>query len=80
VRCIQKPTTGNCRDTCGDFNTANFSTRQLLKNIRLFLDDAKAAGLNTDVLEDIERITDKTVENGIDHMDYSSTYEVTCPD
>ena len=77
---MKKPTTVNCRDTCGDFNTANFSTRHLLKDIRLFLDDAKAAALNTDVLENIKRITDKTVENGIDYMDYSSTYEVTCPD
>lgn len=63
-----------------DFGTANFSTRHLLKDIRLFIDDAKAAGLNTDALEGIERITGKTVENGMDLMDYSSIYEVICPD
>ena len=63
-----------------DFGTANFSTLHLLKDIRLFIDDAKAAGLNTDALEGIERITNKTVENGMDNMDYSSIYQVICPD
>ena len=63
-----------------DFGTANFSTRHLLKDIRLFIDDAKAAGLNTDALEGIERITSMTVENGMDLMDYSSIYQVICPD
>jgi len=62
-----------------DFGTANFSTRHLLKDIRLFIDDAKAAGLNTDALEGIERITSMTVENGMDLMDYSSIYEAICP-
>lgn len=63
-----------------DFGTANFSTRHLLKDIRLFINDAKAAGLNTDALEGIERITSMTVENGLDLMDYSSIYQVICPD
>jgi len=63
-----------------DFGAANFSTRHLLKDIRLFIDDAKAAGLNTDTLEGIERITSMTVENGMDLMDYSSIYETICPD
>jgi 3-hydroxyisobutyrate dehydrogenase len=63
-----------------DFGTANFTTRHLLKDIRLFVDDAKAAGLNTDALEGIERITSMTVESGMDLMDYSSIYQVICPD
>ena len=63
-----------------DFGTANFSTQHLLKDIRLFIDDAKAAGLNTDALEGIERITNTTVEEGMDVMDYSSIYQVICPD
>lgn len=62
-----------------DFGTANFSTRHLLKDIRLFIEDAKAAGLNTAALEGIERITGQTVENGMDLMDYSSIYETICP-
>jgi 3-hydroxyisobutyrate dehydrogenase len=63
-----------------DFGTANFSTRHLLKDIRLFIEDAKAAGLNTDALEGIERITSMTVENGMDLMDYSSIYQAICPE
>ncbi len=62
-----------------DFGTANFTTQHLLKDIRLFIDDAKAAGLNTDALEGIERITSMTVEEGMDVMDYSSIYQVICP-
>ena len=63
-----------------DFGTANFSTQHLLKDVRLFIDDAKAAGLNTDALEGIERITNKTVEDGMERMDYSSIFEVICPE
>ena len=63
-----------------DFGTANFSTQHLLKDIRLFIDDAKKAGLNTDALEGIERITNKTVEQGMDVMDYSSIFQVICPE
>ncbi len=63
-----------------DFGTANFSTRHLLKDIRLFIRDAKAAGLNTDALEGIERITEQTVEDGMGLMDYSSIFQQICPD
>ena len=63
-----------------DFAAANFSTQHLLKDIRLFIEDAKATGLNTDALEGIERITSKTVEEGMAVMDYSSIYQVICPD
>lgn len=63
-----------------DFGTANFSTQHLLKDIRLFIDDAKAEGLNTDALEGIERITSKAVEDGMETMDYSSIFEVICPE
>ncbi|MDT8451352.1 MAG: NAD(P)-dependent oxidoreductase [Gammaproteobacteria bacterium] len=63
-----------------DFGTANFSTRHLLKDIRLFIDDAQAAGLNTDALEGIERITSTAVECGMEQMDYSSIFQVICPE
>ena len=62
-----------------DFGTANFSTLHLLKDIGLFIDDAKAAGLNTDALEGIQRIARQTVDDGMDGMDYSSIYQVICP-
>ncbi len=63
-----------------DFGKANFSTRHLLKDVRLFIDDAKAAGLNTAALEGIEEITRQTVEEGYDVMDYSSIYQTIVPE
>ena len=63
-----------------DFGKANFSTRHLLKDVRLFIDDAKAAGLNTAALEGIEEITRQTVEEGYDVMDYSSIYRTIVPE
>ena len=63
-----------------NFGTANFSTQHLLKDIRMFIDDVKAAGLNTDVLEGIERITGRAVEDRMETMDYSSIFDVVCPE
>lgn len=63
-----------------NFGKANFSTRHLLKDVRLFIEDAKAAGLNTDALEGIERITSMTVESGMQLMDYSSIYQTIFPE
>ena len=63
-----------------DFGTANFSTRHLLKDIRLFIEDAQTAGLNTDALEGIERIASATVDSDMALMDYSSIYQTICPD
>ena len=62
-----------------DFGAANFSTRHLLKDIRLFIDDAKAAGLNTGALQGIEKIASETVDSGMALMDYSSIYQVINP-
>ncbi len=62
-----------------DFGTANFSTQHLLKDIRLFIDDAKTVGLDTDALQGIERITKKTVDKGMEAMDYSSIYQLIYP-
>jgi 3-hydroxyisobutyrate dehydrogenase len=63
-----------------DFGKANFSTRHLLKDIRLFIEDAKATGLDTDALEGIERITSKTVDDDMELMDYSSIYQTIYPE
>jgi len=62
-----------------DFGSANFSTRHLLKDVRLFIEDAQATGLDTDALEGIERITSKAVDNGKATMDYSSIFDIISP-
>lgn len=63
-----------------DFATANFSTRHLLKDIALFIDDANEKGLNTLALQGIEQITRQAVEQGSALMDYSSIYQVIDPE
>jgi 3-hydroxyisobutyrate dehydrogenase len=62
-----------------DFGAANFSTRHLLKDIRLFLNDADALGLDTGALEGIERITAQAVAGDLAGCDYSSIYQVIHP-
>jgi 3-hydroxyisobutyrate dehydrogenase len=63
-----------------DFGAANFSTRHLLKDIRLFIEDAKPLGLSTNALEGIEKITSATVDDGMGLMDYSSIFQTICPE
>ncbi len=62
-----------------DFAAANFSTRHLLKDIGLFIEDANERGLNTLALQGIEQITRRAVEQGSALMDYSSIYQVIDP-
>ena len=63
-----------------DFGAANFSTRHLLKDVNLFIDDANKKGLNTLALQGIEQITRQAVEQGSGLMDYSSIYQVIDPE
>lgn len=65
-----------------DFAGANFSTRHLLKDINLFIDDAQGLGLDTSALEGIRDITSEAVAQESSVMDYSSIYNVInpCPD
>ena len=62
-----------------DFGNANFSTRHLLKDIRLFSQDADQLGLDTAALDAIERITADAVAAGLQGCDYSSIYQVIHP-
>lgn len=61
------------------FDQANFSTRHLLKDVRLFIQDARRLGLDTSALDGIESITSKAVESGLSGMDYSSIYQIINP-
>ncbi len=62
-----------------DFGAANFSTRHLLKDIGLFVEDAQRLGLDTDALQGIQRITAAAVDQGMAGADYSSIYQVIAP-
>ena len=57
-----------------DFSNPNFPTKHLAKDTRLFLSVAKQLGLETCALEGIDKLLDKTLEQGLDNTDYSALY------
>ena len=61
------------------FEEANFSTRHLLKDVRLFIQDAQQLGLDTSALDGVESITSRAVACGLSSMDYSSIYQIINP-
>ena len=61
------------------FDGANFSTKHLLKDVRLFIDDAQQAGMDTSAIEGIEEIVSQAVAAGLSDLDYSSIYQVINP-
>jgi 3-hydroxyisobutyrate dehydrogenase len=62
-----------------DFSAPNFPTRHLLKDIRLILEEGKAAGLETAALEGVRAVAEKALSRGLADADYSSIYEVIDP-
>ena len=62
------------------FAGANFSTKHLLKDINLFLLDAKKLGLATQALEGVGEITKIAVDQGLGNQDYSSIYQIINPE
>ncbi|NOQ93840.1 MAG: NAD-binding protein [Methylophaga sp.] len=57
-----------------NFANPNFPTKHLAKDTRLFLSVAKRLGLETCALEGIDKLLDKTLEQGLDNTDYSALY------
>jgi len=55
-----------------DFGSANFPACHLLKDVRLFLDEAVRLGLATPALEGVGRLLETTVEAGHGDSDYSA--------
>jgi 3-hydroxyisobutyrate dehydrogenase len=62
-----------------DYADPNFSTRHLLKDIELCLAEARAHGLDTDGLDGIRRLLEKTIGRGLGEVDYSALYEAVNP-
>jgi 3-hydroxyisobutyrate dehydrogenase len=58
-----------------NFTNPNFPTKHLLKDTKLFLNQAQSLGLNIDGLEGIKNIIEKTLELGLGDEDYSAIYE-----
>ncbi|HXH86519.1 MAG TPA: NAD(P)-dependent oxidoreductase, partial [Nitrospira sp.] len=58
-----------------DYRQPNFSTRHLLKDVALFLQEAGGRGLSTGGLEGIRPILEETIAQGLGEVDYSAIYE-----
>jgi 3-hydroxyisobutyrate dehydrogenase len=62
-----------------DYHHPNFSTRHLLKDVRLFLQEAAAQGLTVGSLEGLPSILESAISQGCGELDYSALYEVLNP-
>ncbi|HXF92556.1 MAG TPA: NAD(P)-dependent oxidoreductase [Nitrospiraceae bacterium] len=62
-----------------EYANPNFSTRHLLKDVELFLGEAKGCRLNTGNLDGIRSLLQKTVGLGLAEADYSAVYEAVNP-
>ncbi|MDJ0832833.1 MAG: NAD(P)-dependent oxidoreductase [Gammaproteobacteria bacterium] len=61
------------------FAGANFSTKHLLKDVRLFIEDAQQAGMDTSAIEGIERVVSQAMAADLADLDYSSIYQIINP-
>lgn len=62
-----------------DFSSPNFSAKHLLKDVELFLNEAKRLGLDASTLEGTRAILRKTVNAGLSEDDYSALYNAINP-
>jgi hypothetical protein len=62
-----------------DYQRPNFSTRHLLKDVRLVLHEAAALGLSTKVLDGMPLLLEEAIRRGLGELDYSALLEVGSP-
>lgn len=62
-----------------DYTDPNFTTRHLLKDVELFLEEASLVGLNTSSLEGLRPLLNKTLAMGLADVDYSALYNAVNP-
>ena len=62
-----------------DYHRPNFSTRHLLKDVRLVLHEAAARGLSTKSLDQLPLLLEEAIDRGLGDMDYSALFEVVSP-
>ncbi|GLI68090.1 hypothetical protein VaNZ11_012378 [Volvox africanus] len=58
-----------------DYGAANFPTKHLLKDVRLFENEAAAAGLDTRLLAALKAVTQDAVDRGLANTDYSAVFD-----
>jgi len=62
-----------------DYHNPNFSTRHLLKDVELFMNEAAKRQLVPSSLEGIASILQTTIDHGLGEVDYSAIYEIINP-
>jgi 3-hydroxyisobutyrate dehydrogenase len=62
-----------------DYHHPNFSSRHLLKDVRLVCREAAARRLTTDALEGLPSPLEQAIERGFGDLDYSALFEVVNP-
>jgi 3-hydroxyisobutyrate dehydrogenase len=62
-----------------DFSSPHFTTKNLLKDVNLILDEGRALGMNMAALDGIQRLVQKAIEQGWMETDYSSIYNAVNP-
>lgn len=63
-----------------DYHQPNFSTRHLLKDVLLCINEAAGCGLATNTLEGLRSILEGTIAQGLGELDYSALYERMSPE
>jgi 3-hydroxyisobutyrate dehydrogenase len=57
-----------------DFRNPNFPTKHLLKDVELFLSEARRIGLRTENVDGVRTVVNRALMLGLDDEDYSSIY------
>jgi 3-hydroxyisobutyrate dehydrogenase len=62
-----------------NYANPNFPTKHLLKDVKLFLDEARTVGLQGASLAGVQSILEAVMAKGLADLDYSSLYEAVHP-
>lgn len=63
-----------------DFSNPNFSTKNLLKDVDLILEEGRSLGLETAAFEGVRKVVRKALDQGFTETDYSSLYNAVVPE
>ena len=61
----------------GHYSNPNFSTALLRKDLRLFLEEATSAGLQSQGLQGLDTLLEQASGGALDDMDYCALHELT---
>jgi len=62
-----------------DYTNPNFPVKHMLKDVNLFLGEARALGLSTEQLEGVKRLYEKALQMELGAGDYSAVFDVINP-